>query len=88
MQRRLKTLLVITPICLSACGVLDPVVCTLEARFGVSVQVVDAASGTALAEGSISRRSRRIPSPRKRRGVSERPVERPRRLRGLGDYLL
>lgn len=52
MQRRLETLLVITPICLSACGVLDPVVCTLEARFGVSVQVVDAASGTALAEGS------------------------------------
>ena len=52
MQRRLKTLLVITPIYLSACGALDPVVCTLEARFGVSVQVVDAASGTALAEGS------------------------------------
>ncbi len=52
MQRRLKTLLVITPIYLSACGTLDPVVCTLEFRFGVSVQVVDAASGTALAEGS------------------------------------
>ena len=52
MRGRLKTLLVITPICLSACGPLDPIACTEEFRYGVSVEVVDAMSGAALAEGS------------------------------------
>ena len=51
-MQRMEALLVIATACLGGCGTLDPIACTAEFRFGISVEVVDAASGAPRADGS------------------------------------